>query len=272
MSRFIDLNGKKFCRLSVIKHAGQDKYKANIWECLCDCGKTVYATQAELTSGHTKSCGCYSREMAKERMTTHGLRHTQLYKVWAGIKDRTNQNNHNCKNNYKKLNITMCKEWHDDFMSFYNWAIENGYKEEKLPNGRNKWTIDRIDGTKGYCPENCRWITDKEQMNNQLTNKKITYQGKTQNLSQWCEELGLNYGLVNQRLWNGFSVERAFTESADKQKYYEYKGELLNINQISERTGLTRTNVCNRIFRGWDMERLMTQPARKITKGVNKNV
>lgn len=272
MNKLIDLTGKRFGRLVVIKFGGKDDKKRRVWECVCDCGNTVFIPTAQLNSGKTKSCGCYNRDTARQRMTTHGMRKSALYRIWAGIKDRTNPNNHNNKNNYRKLHITMCDEWKNDFKAFYDWAISNGYKEEKLPNGKSKWTIDRIDGTKGYYPENCRWATSKQQANNQLTNKMITYKGKTQNLSRWCEELGLKYGLVEQRLFSGFSVERAFTENPDKQKYYEYNGEMLNINQIAKRTGLTRTNVCNRIFRGWSMDRIMTQPARKFKKENNQNV
>lgn len=199
-------------------------------------------------------------------MERHGLRKTQIYGVWAGIKDRTNPRSKNCKNNYKKLNIGVCDEWRNSFLSFYNWAISNGYKEEKLPNGKNKYTIDRIDCCGDYCPENCRWITNDEQMNNMTTNKIIEYKGQSKTLAEWCRVLSLNYGLVNQRLFAGFSVERAFTESNDKKNYYYYKGEKLNIKEISEKTGLTITNIWNRINRGWDINRIMEQPARKVNK------
>jgi hypothetical protein len=163
----------------------------------------------------------------------------------------------------------MCDEWRDNFMAFYNWAIANGYKEEKLPNGRNKYEIDRIDTYGNYCPENCRWITQKEQMNNQTTNKFITYKDRTQTLAQWCDELDLDYGLVNQRLCSGWSVDRAFFESPDRKRYFEYKGQKLTKFDIARITGLTLSNVENRIFRNWDIERIMTQPARKV---VRKNV
>lgn len=261
-----NLVGKKFGRWVVVEKEGRNKYGNILWKCKCDCGNEKLVSTSGLNCGKSKSCGCLEKDQARLRMTTHGLRRTQIYKVWAGIKDRTNPNNNNCKDNYRKFAIKMCDEWRNDFMSFYNWAVANGYKEEKLPNGKNKWTIDRIDNNGDYCPANCRWITNKEQMNNQTTNRRITYKGKTQTLAQWCEELGLPYGTILFRLRIGYDVERAFTESTDKQNYYEYKGELLNINQIVERTGLTKTNVWNRINRGWDIERLMEQPARKINK------
>ena len=110
----------------------------------------------------------------------------------------------------------MCDEWRYDFMSFYNWAIANGYKEEKLPNGRNKYEIDRINTYGNYEPNNCRWITQKEQLNNQTTNKLVTYKGKTQTLAQWKDELGFNYSAVQQRLKRGWDVERAFTQPVKK--------------------------------------------------------
>ena len=200
-------------------------------------------------------------------MERHGMRHTQIYGVWAGIKDRTNPNSKSCKNNYKKLKIGMCDEWKNSFMAFYEWSMDNGYKEEKLPNGKNKYSIDRIDCFGDYCPENCRWATNEQQANNTTTNKMIEYNGKTQTLAEWCRELNLNYSLVNQRLFMGFDIERAFTESNDKRNYYEYKGEKLNINEISKRTGLTVTNVWNRINRGWDINRIMEQPARQKKGG-----
>lgn len=261
-----DYTGQKFNRLLVLERLPNYRNGYTYYRCKCDCGNEIVVYSSAFVCGKTKSCGCYAIEKVKENMTKHGLRSTQIYKVWAGIKDRTNPNNGNCKNNYKKLGIKMCKEWHDSFEAFYEWAINNGYKEEKLPNGKNKYTIDRIDNNGNYEPNNCRWVTNKQQSNNQTRNRLVTYNGKTQTLAQWRDELGFDYGVVELRLLKGWSVERAFTESTDKQMYYEYKGEMLNINQIAEKTGLTRTNVCNRIFRGWDMERLMTQPARKIRR------
>lgn len=73
-----------------------------------------------------------------------------------------------------------------------NWSYENGYKEGM--------SLDRIDNSKGYSPENCRWISWKEQCNNRRTNINVTYQGKTQSLKKWCEELKLNYSIVRYRM------------------------------------------------------------------------
>ncbi len=72
-------------------------------------------------------------------------------------------------------------------------------------------TIDRIDNNKGYSKENCRWATLKEQANNTSRNHKIKFQGKTQTLTQWAEEVGINRRTIGARLKLGWSVERTLT-------------------------------------------------------------
>ena len=73
--------------------------------------------------------------------------------------------------NYGAVGITMCDEWKNSYNEFKTWAENNGYKEDIMPNGRNRLTLDRIDNSKGYCPSNCRWVTKKEQQNNKRNNR-----------------------------------------------------------------------------------------------------
>lgn len=199
-----------------------------------------------------------------KQIERHGLRQSQLYKVWAGIKDRTTRGNHQNKNNYSRLNIKMCEEWQNSFQAFYDWAIKNGYKYEKLANGKNKYSIDRIDTYGDYCPENCRWATIDEQQNNTTRNRIIEYNGEKHTLSQWCKKLNIDYCVVNQRLHYGWEVKRAFEESNDRKSYFVYNGRVLSKKDIAKETGLSISNIENRIHRGWDIERIMTQPARKF--------
>ena len=95
--------------------------------------------------------------------------------------------------------ITMCEEWDKDFTAFRDWALQNGYREGL--------TIDRIDNSKGYSPENCRWVTPKEQANNRRSNVVVQYEGKQFTLSQLSDYVGLPRNTVKLRYENGWSIE-----------------------------------------------------------------
>lgn len=112
--------------------------------------------------------------------------------------------NHKYYNRYGGRGITVCDEWKNNFQAFYDWAISNGYRDDL--------TLDRKDNDNGYSPENCRWTTKKEQSNNRENNIVITYNGKTQTLSQWAEEIRIPYHKLLVRIKRGWSVERAFTK------------------------------------------------------------
>ena len=117
---------------------------------------------------------------------------TDIYKKWLQIKQRCLDKNYKAYQKYGAVGITICDEWKGNFVAFMNWSYENGYKEGL--------SLDRIDNGKGYSPDNCRWITWKGQCNNRRSNIAVTYQGRTQTLKQWCDELGLNYRLIYQRM------------------------------------------------------------------------
>ena len=136
-------------------------------------------------------------------MKTHGLSKTRLHTIWHSMICRCKYKGTNSYNNYGGKGIKVCKEWEKDFMNFYNWAMENGYCENL--------TIDRINSNKDYCPENCRWITRKEQQNNLKTNRHIIYNGVIKNAKQWCDEYGISQTTFNDRLKRGWTIEQALT-------------------------------------------------------------
>ena len=139
---------------------------------------------------------------------------TRLNNIHQLIKQRCCNPNNRAYDYYGGRGITVCPEWLNTeksgvknyskgFISFKHWAVSNGYKEGL--------TIDRIDNSKGYSPDNCQWVSMKVQCNNKRSNHYVTYKGQTKSLSEWCELLNLNYGKVKQRLNKlNWSVERAF--------------------------------------------------------------
>ena len=138
-----------------------------------------------------------------------GLRGHRLYPIWSGMKDRCLNKNNKRYSSYGGRGIEVCKEWQQSFRAFLRWAMANGY-EEGL-------SIDRIDNDGNYCPENCRWATAKEQANNKRWNHLITYNGKTQTMKEWAEELGIKLSTLSQRI-NSYrwSDEKALTTPVRK--------------------------------------------------------
>lgn len=202
MAKFIDLTGQRFGRLVVIERAANGKYGDAMWLCQCDCGNKKVVRGGDLRRGSAISCTCLQREESSKRLKTHGMSRTRLYRIRRKIIDRCYNQKHPHYHRYGGRGITLCEEWLNDFLSFYNWSMANGYADNL--------TIDRIDNDKGYSPENCRWATEKEQHNNTSQNHLITMNGKTQNVTQWCEELGVNRAYVYRRLKKGWSPEKAF--------------------------------------------------------------
>ena len=162
--RLIDLTGQKFHRLTVIKrHPENNKQNKPMWVCKCDCGQIVVVTGSDLKSGNTKSCGCWDKEVGRNKLTTHGYSKTRLYQIWSNMKDRCYNPNNKRYEDYGGRGIFVCDEWRHDFMAFRGWAYQNGY-DDTAPFGQ--CTIDRANNNDGYTPYNCVWSTLRQQAHN----------------------------------------------------------------------------------------------------------
>ena len=144
----------------------KQKRRFGIYKCGF-CGNEFKAQVQHINSGGTKSCGCHKKRRSSETHKTHGFGYTRLYAVWAEIKNRTLNPKNKSYNDYGGRGITICEEWLD-VQNFYNWAISNGYEENK------GLSIDRIDNDGNYEPNNCRWTTQNIQARNQRIPKNNT--------------------------------------------------------------------------------------------------
>ena len=190
MKKLINLTGRRFGRLTVGKYNRQSKK----WLCECDCGNFKGISAGHLNDGHARSCGCLNSEILKNRNYKHGLYGTRAYKIYAGILQRCLNKNDPAFLDYGGRGISICNEWLNDFMSFYNWAMSHGYSDSL--------SIDRKNVNGNYEPDNCRWATQKMQCNNLRRN--IMFNGHT--LKEECERFGYGYHMIYARIRRGWTM------------------------------------------------------------------
>ena len=192
-NRLVDLTGKKFGRLTVIRRANCNNKHA-CWECRCSCGNpnTVVVSSDFLKSGHTKSCGCIHRECARQV----GLSNTKWNPLEKRILNHFDSMYKRCYNknapeyrNYGARGIYICNEWMEDRCRFVDWALKNGFKPGL--------TIDRINNDGPYAPWNCRWVDDYVQNNNKRTNHVIEVNGVAHTIAEWQRLSGINRGVLD---------------------------------------------------------------------------
>lgn len=202
--------GQKFNKLTYL---GEDIKKNNkvYVLCQCECGTIKYIERSCLINNRIKSCGCIRLFTSYKNLdtSTHGLSNTRIYKIWKGIKNRCLNKKTPSYRNWGGRGITICDEWKNDFLPFYNWSMSHGYSDEL--------SIDRINNNGNYEPNNCRWATRKEQNRNTRQNTFYTYKGETHCLKEWSEKLNFSYKLLQQRIKrDGLSFEEAITKEVRK--------------------------------------------------------
>jgi hypothetical protein len=193
MAKRFDINkiiGTKINSLLILSEteihitSGGNKHRTII--CKCDCGKIKKIQLSSVTNNITKSCGCYSASLAKIRMKTinkkHGETLTSEYNTWCSMKKRCNNIKHKAYKYYGNLGIKVCDRWLNSYENFIEDMGRKPFKE---------YSLDRIDGTKGYCKENCRWATNKEQCRNLKNNVLFEYNNEIKCIGEWCEILKL---------------------------------------------------------------------------------
>lgn len=203
MTKAVEMSGQRFGKLVVIKRDGSGDDGKAVWLCVCDCGQEKSVLGKSLRSGNTTSCGCLAAESRASRGKTHGMTYSPEYRTWCRIKNRCYNPRVKDYPQYGGRGISMCAAWRNSFDAF---LIDMGRRPSA------KYSIDRKDNSGNYEPDNCRWATPYIQANNKRSNRQLTAFGRTQNLSQWAREYGMERTALKQRLARGWAVDRAISE------------------------------------------------------------
>ena len=202
--RLKDLTGQRFERLLVLKRA-ENIGRKTAWLCQCDCGNEKAVPYWNLASGQTISFGCYAKEVsAKNAKRTHEQSYSRLYTIWIGMKQRCYYEKHKHFKHYGGRGIVVCDEWKNDFQTFYDWAITNGYADNL--------TIDRKDANGNYEPSNCRWATMKAQGNNKRSNHSLELNGEIHSISEWSRITGIPNSTIYNRLKAGWTIDKILSK------------------------------------------------------------
>lgn len=194
-----DITGQRFGRLVAIKLLPKRRGTRTVWLCQCDCGSVHEAMTTNLDKGATKSCGCLNLDNLRSKNgCPSGMSGTPTYRSWRAMLFRCS--NPKSGRRYCARGIKVDQRW----KRFDNFLADMGER----PLGTS---IDRIDNNGNYEPGNCRWADRYEQGRNRDTSRLITFNGKTQNVTDWARELGLNRNMLYKQLDKGVPVVQALT-------------------------------------------------------------
>jgi hypothetical protein len=203
MPKQVDLTNHRFGKLTAIRTVGVSKNNGYFWNCICDCGNTTKVTVGNLNSGHTKSCGCINK-LSPPR-ATHNMSKTKEYKSWVKMRERCLDTNCADYASYGAMNIKIQDSWIDSFDNFISYL-------GKFPKTFDRYSIDRIDNTKGYEEGNVRWATYTQQARN-----KGSFKNNTSNVNGvlWdnkkhptCEK----WSLYAKAVWNTLDTGKQCTK------------------------------------------------------------
>lgn len=184
-----------------------------MWLCRCDCGVEKKVRSDHLIHSRVVSCGCFAREKAIEDAKkgrgavkrTHGRSSDPVYRVYRAVLQRCGDPNNVNYHNYGGRGIKVCKRWQG----------KGGFERfiEDMGDPPPGTTIERVNNNGDYKPSNCIWADQKAQTRNRRNNRLVTFQGKTQLLVEWAEELGVDYKQLHKRIvTRGWDIERAMTQ------------------------------------------------------------
>lgn len=199
-----ELIGKEFNYLTILRENGRHRSPngniRKLVEVRCRCGTIKTISLLKVISKRTISCGCYIKDINALKNPADRPSRSKEHSSWASAKDRCFNPSSKDYARYGGAGITMSDDWKNSFSKFL---------EDMGPRPTPKHSLDRKNGKLGYCRENCRWATPKEQHRNISSNRMIEYKGEIRCLAEWCEVLGLKAKVIADRIYRGTTFEEA---------------------------------------------------------------
>ena len=212
---FSDKTGQIFGYWTVISFAGRDISNDPLWNCKCICGTEKKVVVGSLMKGQSKSCGCKRNELFSLSATKHGMSKTPTYKSWHAMIQRSQgKGGHQ---SYVDRGFTVCERW----LKFENFVEDMGIRPP------NK-TLDRVNNSKGYSKENCRWATNIEQANNKDTTRYVVVDGERMPIMYACKKYNIGISCARHRLRKGKSDQETFNPLALQVPGYSASHDLLD--------------------------------------------
>lgn len=128
-----------------------------------------------------------------------GGKRSPTLNTWTNMVGRCTNPNRPDYRYYGWRGVTVCDRWRESFAAF---LADMGPKPDGL-------SLDRIDNSGGYGPENCRWATKHEQMQNTRHTRLIAFNGHTMGLNAWAAQIGITHSSLQGRLRRGWTLEKS---------------------------------------------------------------
>lgn len=237
MTAKIDITGHRYGKLVAISKI--EPSKRPTWLFKCDCGSTKAIRKYHVTTGATSSCGCIV-------MTRNGWSGTRLMRVWKSMLRRCYNTKDHRYPRYGGRGISVCPAWMD-FDAFKDWALKNGFSE--------LLELDRRDNSSGYSPENCRFVTHKENTRNRDKSATIMIDGKKEHVCEIADRVGISASTIISRIARGDSSERAIRPP----RGYIFQGERMSIPAASLKFGISQHIIYHRIKKGLTPDQAVSQ-------------
>lgn len=258
-----ELIGAKFGRWTITgrSHEALRRGASPKWVCVCDCGTTRSVVISDLKNGSSRSCGCLGRE----RSRTHWKTKTPEYSAWNNMRRRCDNPRHRQYKHYGGRGIAVCERWQTSFDAFLSDMGQRPTKDH---------TLERVNNNEGYGPSNCTWATRKQQNRNQRSSRLLSYDGRTMSLAAWAEHAEIDYKTFQQRIYNGWEVERALSvpvrisalrgtkQPKRPERLISFAGKTQTISKWSEDVGIPYKALMWRLGVGrWPIDKALTTPS-----------